>query len=151
MQELFTIIFFTFALSMARILAIDYGTKRVGFAVTDPLQIIASALDTIPTEKALDFLIKYCLQEEVEHIVIGEPLHADGNPTYVTPLVHKFITEINKAVPNIPVSTWDERYTSVEAKRTILAAGFKKKQRQDKALVDRISASIILREFMDRL
>jgi putative Holliday junction resolvase len=136
---------------MARIMGIDYGIKRVGLAVTDPLQIICSALDTIPTEKVLDFIKKYCSEEEVEHFVIGEPTHADGNPTYVTPLVHKFIEELNKAFPHIPVSTWDERYTSVEAKRVILAAGFKKKQRQDKALVDRISAAIILQEYMDRI
>ncbi len=135
---------------MARIMAVDYGIKRVGLAVTDPLQIISSALDTIPTEKVLDFIKKYCSEEEVEHFVVGEPTHADGNPTYLTPLVHKFIEELNKAFPNIPVSTWDERYTSVEAKRVILAAGFKKKQRQDKALVDRISAAIILQEYMDR-
>jgi putative Holliday junction resolvase len=136
---------------MARIMGIDYGMKRVGFAVSDPLQIITSALDTIPTEKALDFVKKYCSEEEVEHIVIGEPRHKDGNPTHVTPLVHKFIEEINKALPLIPVSTWDESFSSVEAKRTILASGYKKKQRQDKALVDRISAAIILREFMDRI
>lgn len=135
---------------MARIMAVDYGIKRVGLAVTDPLQIISSALDTIPTEKVLDFIKKYCSEEEVEHFVVGEPTHADGNPTYLTPLVHQFIAELNKAFPQIPVSTWDERYTSVEAKRVILAAGFKKKQRQDKALVDRISAAIILQEYMER-
>jgi putative holliday junction resolvase len=135
---------------MARLMAIDYGTKRVGLAVTDPLQIIPTALDTVPTEKALDFIKKYCSEEEVEHIVIGEPTHMDGNPTYVTPLVHQFIEALNKALPLIPVTTWDERFTSVEAKRAILAAGYKKKQRQDKALVDRISATIILREFMER-
>jgi putative Holliday junction resolvase len=135
---------------MARIMGIDYGTKRVGIAVSDPLQIITTALDTIPTEKTLDFIKKYCAEEEVEQFVIGEPRHKDGNPTYVTPLVHKFIEELNKAFPDIPVATWDESFSSSEAKRTILAAGYKKKQRQDKALVDRISAAIILREYMDR-
>lgn len=138
-----------FIFTMARLMAIDYGTKRVGFAVTDSLQIIATALDTIPTEKSLDFIKKYCSEEEVERIIVGEPTHMDGNPTYVTPLVHQFIEEINKALPLIPVTTWDERFTSVEAKKTILAGGYKKKQRQDKALVDRISAAIILREYMD--
>lgn len=136
---------------MARLMAIDYGIKRVGLAVTDPLQIIPTALDTIATDKVLDFIKKYCSEEEVEHFIIGEPTHLDGNPTYVTPLVHKFIAELNKAFPDIPVTTWDERFTSVEAKQAILAAGFKKKQRQDKALVDRISATIILREYMDSL
>lgn len=135
---------------MARILAIDYGLKRVGLAVTDPLQIISTALDTIPTEKVLDYLKKYCSEEEVEHFVVGEPTHADGKPTYLTPIIHTFIGELNKIFPNIPVSTWDERYTSVEAKRAILASGYKKKQRQDKALVDRISATIILMEYMEK-
>jgi putative Holliday junction resolvase len=135
---------------MARIMAIDYGMKRVGLAVTDPLQIISTALDTIATEKVIDYLIKYCSVEEVEHIVIGEPTHIDGNPTYLTPIIHKFIAELNKLFPNIPVSTWDERFTSVEAKKVILAAGYKKKQRQDKALVDRVSATIILMEYMEK-
>ena len=135
---------------MARIMAIDYGMKRVGLAVTDPLQIISTALDTIPTEKIFEYLKKYCTEEEVERFVVGEPTHMDGNPTYLTPIVHTFIGELNKIFPAIPVSTWDERFTSVEAKKTILAAGYKKKQRQDKALVDRVSAAIILMEYMEK-
>jgi putative holliday junction resolvase len=136
---------------MARLMAIDYGQKRIGIAVTDPLQIIPNALETVPTEKIFDFLKKYCSEEEVERFIVGEPFHADGNPTYLTPLVHVFIKKLNEIFPNIPVSTWDESFSSVKARQAIMASGAKKKTRQDKALVDRVSASIILGEYMDSI
>ena len=134
---------------MARLMAIDYGQKRTGVAVSDPLQIIPNALDTIPTEKIYDFLKKYCSEEEVELMVVGEPLHADGNPTHLTPHVHKFIQKVKEMFPAMEVITWDESFSSVKAKQAIMASGAKKKTRQDKALVDRVSASIILGEYMD--
>jgi putative holliday junction resolvase len=134
---------------MARLMAIDYGLKRTGVAVTDPLQIIPNALDTVPTEKILDFIQQYLANEEVEKIIVGEPLHADGNPTYLTPIIHKFMEKLRLTYPNIPIVPWDERYSSVEAKRAILASGAKKKTRQDKALVDRVSAAIILGDYME--
>lgn len=133
---------------MGRILAIDFGLKRTGIAVTDPLKIIASGLTTVPTAEALDFLKKYCAEEEVECFVVGLPLHADGNPAQVAPQADAFVERLNKLFPEKPVFRQDERFTSNEAKRIILESGTKKQKRRDKSLVDKIAAALILEYFM---
>lgn len=135
---------------MARILCIDYGGKRTGIAVTDPLQIIASALTTVPTKELLVFLKKYMQQEEVELILIGEPLGLDDKPTHATPLVKKAIQQLKKEFPFIPIVTVDERYTSKMASRAMIDMGMKKKDRQNKGNVDQIAATIMLQEYMER-
>ncbi len=134
---------------MARIIGIDYGTKRVGLAVSDPLQIIASGLDTVPTPNIFEYLRQYISTEEVEAIVVGEPYNLDNSPGKIAHLVSRFIKKLNKEFPDIPVSTIDERYTSKDAKRIILQSGAKKKKRRNKELVDKISAVLILQEFME--
>jgi len=131
-------------------MAIDYGTKRVGVAVTDTLQIIANGLDTVPTGEIYDFLTTYMETEEVECMVVGEPLDLDGNPTDATPHVVGFVRKVEKLFPKIKVVTQDERFTSVDAKRIILESGAKKKKRRDKTLVDKISAVLILQEYLER-
>jgi len=133
---------------MARILGIDYGLKRTGIAVTDPLQIIASSLDTVATKELMDFLKKYIEEEEVEAIIFGEPLHKDGNPTHVAKEIYKFIKKVNKAFPNLRIELQDERYSSRDAKNIIFNSGAKQKKRRDKALVDKVSAALILQEWM---
>lgn len=132
-------------------MAIDYGTKRIGLAVSDLLQIIATGLDTVPTKEIFDFLKDYMQREPVNKIVIGEPLHLDGNPTYVTPLVHEFADKIRKLYPNVEVILQDERFTSSDAKRIIIQSGAKKKKRRDKSLVDKVSAILILQEYMESI
>ena len=134
---------------MARILGIDYGLKRTGIAVTDPLQIIASSLDTVETKSLMDFLKKYIEEEEVEAIIFGEPLHKDGNPTHVAKAIYKFIKKVNKAFPDLKVELQDERYSSSDAKKIIFNSGAKQKKRRDKALVDKVSAALILQEWME--
>ena len=133
---------------MGRILAIDFGLKRTGIAVTDPLKIIASALTTVPTAGALDFLQKYCLQEEVECFVVGLPLYPDGNPAQIATQADAFAARLRKLFPEKPVWRQDERYTSNDAKRIILESGIKKQKRRDKALVDKIAAALILEQYM---
>ena len=134
---------------MARILAIDYGTKKTGLAVSDPLQIIASGLDTIPTLELFDYLDNYFTSEDVETIVIGEPLYPDGNPAQIHHLVVGFKRKLEKKYPAKEIVFQDERYTSEEAKDIIRKSGVKKKKRQDKSLVDKVSAVLILQEFME--
>ena len=134
---------------MPRILSIDYGGKRTGIAVTDPLQIIASPLETVETAKIFDFLSDYFFTEEVERIIVGEPTKLDGSDGDMMPRIRQFIEKINKLYPDIPVDLQDERYTSQDAKKIILASGIKKMKRRDKSLVDKISASIILTEWME--
>ena len=134
---------------MPRILSIDYGGKRTGIAVTDPLQIIASPLETVETAKIFDFLSDYFFTEEVERIIVGEPTKLDGSDGDMMPQIRLFIEKINKLYPHIPVDLQDERYTSHDAKKIILASGIKKMKRRDKSLVDKISASIILTEWME--
>lgn len=134
---------------MARIIGIDYGTKRVGIAVTDSLQIIVNGLDTVPTAEIFDFLKKYMEEEEVECIVVGEPMHKDGNPAQIAHLVVGFIRKLKKLFPEIKVDTQDERFTSKDAKAIILQSGIKKKKRRnDKDLVDKISAVLILQDYL---
>ncbi len=133
---------------MARIIAIDYGLKRTGIAVTDPLQIIATGLTTIATPDLVPFLKDYFAKEAVEMIIIGEPRNWDDTPTHATPLVEKCIRELNRQFPAMPLQTVDERYTSKMAKDAMLEMGLRKKERRNKALVDEIAATIMLQEFL---
>lgn len=133
---------------MARILSIDYGKKRTGLAVTDPLQIIAGGLATVATSGLFEFLQEYIAREEVERIVIGEPRLPNGQPSENLQRVQQFVNRWRKAVPQIPIEYYDERFTSVLAHQAMLDGGLRKKARQDKALVDEISATIILEDYM---
>ena len=133
---------------MARILSIDYGKKRTGLAVTDPLQIIAGGLATVSTSELFDYLQAYIAREEVERIVIGEPRQPNGLPSENLQRVQQFVNRWRKAVPQIPIDFYDERFTSVLAHQAMIEGGLKKKARQDKALVDEISATIILQDYM---
>ncbi len=133
---------------MARILSIDYGKKRTGLAVTDPLQIIASGLATVSTSELFDYLKQYVSREQVERIVIGEPKQPNGQPSENLQRVQQFVNRWRKAVPDIPIEYYDERFTSVLAHQAMIDGGLKKKDRQNKALVDEISATIILQDYM---
>ncbi|MGN6418770.1 MAG: Holliday junction resolvase RuvX [Pseudobacter sp.] len=133
---------------MARIMAIDYGGKRTGLAVTDPLQIVATGLTTIETPQLFKYLKEYFKTEQVELILIGWPTNWDDTDTHATPLVRKAIERLKKEFPLIPVKTVDERYTSKMAKQAMLDMGMKKKERRNKALVDEIAATIMLQEYL---
>ena len=133
---------------MARILAIDYGGKRTGLAVTDPLQIIATGLETIESKELIPFLKKYLSNEQVELIIIGLPKNWDESDTHGTPLVEAAIKKIKKEFPAMPLKTVDERYTSKMAKYAMLEMGMKKKDRRIKGNVDVIAATIILQEYL---
>lgn len=136
---------------MGRILCIDYGGKRTGLAVTDPLKIIATALTTVETPALFSYLKKYFLEEQVERILIGMPLNLDETPTHATPLVIKAIEQLKKAFPNIPIEEIDERFTSKMAVRAMVDMGMKKKDRRIKGNVDRIAATIMLQEYLEQL
>lgn len=136
---------------MARILAIDYGAKRTGIAVTDPLQIIATGLTTIPSQELIPFLKKYFLQESVELVIIGLPVNWDESDTHGTAPARAAIKRLEKEFPDMPLKTVDERYTSKMAKDAMLQMGMKKKDRRDKKLVDEIAATIMLQEYMQQL
>lgn len=133
---------------MARILCIDYGLKRTGLAVTDPLQIIATGLTTINPKELIAYLKDYFLREQVELILIGWPTNWDDSATHATPLVEKCIKELQKHFPAMPIKKVDERYTSKMAKDAMLEMGLKKMQRRNKALVDEIAATIMLQEYL---
>ena len=133
---------------MPRILAIDYGLKRTGIAVTDPLKIIATGLTTVESKQLIPFLKDYFSKEQVELIIIGEPKNLDDSDTHATPLVRKIIGELEKNFPLIPVKKVDERFTSKMASQAMIEMGMKKKQRQNKALVDEIAATIMLQEYL---
>lgn len=135
--------------NVARLIAIDYGTKRVGLATTDPLQLIASALDMVHARDVVAFLKTYAQREEIEAFVVGMPSRLDGTDTDATPHVRGFIKTLKKAFPDVPVYEHDERFTSVLAQRAMLAGGMSKKDRRDKANVDKISATILLQSFME--
>lgn len=135
---------------MARIMAFDYGTKRVGIAVTDPLQIIATGLDTIHPKDIIEFLKKYIQQEQIEAFVLGDPKQMDGSPSENYQHVKGFSTLLKKNFPNIPQHWVDERFTSKMAHATIMQSGLKKSARQNKERVDTISATIILQYFMEQ-
>ena len=133
---------------MARILSIDYGKKRTGLAVTDPLQIIAGGLATVSTSELFELLQAYLAKEQVERIIIGEPRQPNGQPSENLARVQQFVNRWRKAVPSVPIEYFDERFTSVLAHQAMLDGGLKKKARQDKALVDEISATIILEDYL---
>jgi putative Holliday junction resolvase len=135
---------------MARIMAIDYGGKRTGIAVTDPLQIIANGLTTIESQQLIPFLKKYLAEESVEKIIIGLPKNWDETDTHGTALAAEAIRIVKKNFPAIPVEAVDERFTSRMAKDAMLEMGLKKKDRRDKKLVDEIAATIMLQEYMNR-
>ena len=134
---------------MARILAIDYGNKRTGLAVTDPMQLIATALETIPTHTLLPYLKAYFLREPVESIVLGMPKRLDNTPTDTTASVTGLYRRLQKEFPGQTVHLVDERFTSKMAHQTMLAGGLKKKDRQNKSMVDMISAVIILQSYLE--
>ena len=133
---------------MGRILSIDYGRKRTGIAVTDPLQIIAGGLATVATAELFQYLNDYIAREPVERIVIGEPRQPNGQPSENLQRVQQFVNRWKKARPDVPIEFFDERFTSVLAHQAMLDGGLKKKARQNKALVDEISATIILQDYM---
>ncbi len=134
---------------MARLLAIDYGSKRTGIAVTDPMQIIATALETVPTHQLLDFLKKYTGTEPVEAFIVGMPTRLDGTDTDNTQRVRQFVSRLENALPQIPVYLHDERFTSSMALQAMIAGGTKKKDRREKGNIDKVSATIILQSFME--
>ena len=136
---------------MGRILAVDYGRKRTGLAVTDPAQIIANGLTTVDTHKRWEFLADYSSREEVERIVVGMPVQTNGEPSDNQRNIIPFVNRWRKNYPDIPIVEWDERFTSVLAHRTMLDAGLHKMARRNKALVDEISATIILQSYMESL
>ena len=133
---------------MARIICIDYGLKRTGIAVTDPLQIIATGLTTVDSKELISFLKKYFLEEKVELIVIGEPKNLDDSDTHATPLVKEIIKKLEKEFPLIPIKKVDERFSSKMAKQAMIEMGMKKKDRRNKRTVDEIAATIMLQEYM---
>lgn len=136
---------------MGRIIAIDYGQKRVGFAATDELRICAHALETVHVTLAFDYLKKYIETEKVDVIVIGEPKKLDNTPSDSTRYIDPFVNRVRKAFPNIEIARVDERFTSRMAFQTMIDSGLKKKDRQNKALVDTISATIILQTYLQQL
>ncbi len=134
---------------MSRILAIDYGKKRTGIAITDALQIIANGLCTVPTNELFDFLLQYTAKEQVETIVVGHPKQMSGEDSENMCRIVPFVNRLKKVLPQMKVEMFDERFTSVLAHQTIIDAGLKKKARQNKALVDEISATIILQSYLE--
>jgi putative holliday junction resolvase len=136
---------------LPRIISIDFGLKRTGIAVTDPLQIIATGLTTVHSKELIPFLKDYFLKEQVELIIIGWPTNWDDSDTHATPLVKKCIESLKKNFPAMPIKTVDERYTSKMAKDAMLEMGLKKMQRRNKALVDEIAATIMLQEYLQKL
>lgn len=131
-----------------RILAIDYGIKRTGIAVTDEMQLIAFGLTTIPSETAIAFLKDYFSKEKVERVIIGEPKQMDGTPSQSADIINAFVVKFKQIFPEIPVYRVDERFTSKMAFQTMIDGGLKKKQRQNKALIDEIAATIMLQDYL---
>ena len=136
---------------MGRLLAIDYGTKRTGLAVSDKLKLIANGLTTVPTHTLLDYLKAYLVKEEVETFIVGLPKQMNNEYSDNMKHIRPFVKKLKLLYPNIPVEMYDERFTSSLAQRTIIDAGLKKKDRQNKALVDEISAVIILQDYMESM
>ncbi|MFM7358201.1 MAG: Holliday junction resolvase RuvX [Sediminibacterium sp.] len=134
---------------MGRILSIDFGARRTGLAVTDPLKIIASALDTVDTHHLYEFLKKYVIEAQVEKIIIGYPLNLDDTPTHATPLVDAAIKRLNKLFPQVPVEKVDERFSSRRASEAMLEMGMKKKDRRKKGNTDQIAATLLLQEYLN--
>ncbi len=136
---------------MSRILAIDYGQKKCGVAVSDPLRIIASGLETVPREKLTEYLESYLDVEPVDIIVLGLPYHLDGNPAQLFGEIKNYAAELAKKFPAVTFAFQDETLTSEEAKKIILQSGARKKKRRDKSLVDKVSAVLILQQYMDSI
>lgn len=134
---------------MGRLLAIDYGLKRTGLAVTDPLRIIATALETVETTQLVSYLKNYFAKEKVDEVVIGMPKQLNNQDSEMAPTIRKFIEQFKQTFPEKPITPWDERFTSAMAHQTMIAGGMKKKDRQIKGNVDKISATIILQEFLN--
>lgn len=134
---------------MARIVALDYGKKRTGIAVSDPEQIIARALDTVETKELIGFLKKYFKEEPVERVIIGYPLNFDNTPTHATPLVEKFIGKYQHVFPYIEIEKVDEQLTSKMASQAISQMGLKKKDREEKGLIDSVAATIMLQDYLE--
>jgi putative holliday junction resolvase len=134
---------------MGRIIGIDYGQKRTGLAVTDPLQMIANSLTTVPSSETLAFLISYTSREQVDSFVVGYPKQMNNTPSQAVIFIDPFIKKLKSTFPDKPVYLMDERFTSKMAVQTMIAGGVKKKDRQNKALIDSISATIILQSFME--
>ncbi|MEM6878795.1 MAG: Holliday junction resolvase RuvX [Bacteroidota bacterium] len=134
---------------MGRILAIDYGSKKCGLAATDPLRIVVTALQTVRTDDLLDWLSMYLAGEQVDIIVIGEPVHKDGQPTFLHEQIVGLERKIRKRYPAIELARQDEFYTSMRAKQSIIDSGHGRKKRRDKEMVDRVAAAIILEDFLD--
>lgn len=136
---------------MARILCIDYGAKRTGLAVTDPLQIIAGGLTALDTKQVMPFLKNYFVQEIVELVLIGEPKNWDDSDTHATPIVQQFVASFKKQFPQMKIEMVDERYTSKMAVHAMIEMGMKKKERRNKKNVDEIAATIMLQEYLNRI
>lgn len=134
---------------MGRILAIDYGRKRTGLAVTDTLQLIANGLTTVPSGELVKYLFDYIAREPVERFIVGLPKQMNNEPSENMKFVEAFVTHLKRVIPDIPVEYYDERFTSVLAHKAMLDGGLKKKKRQDKGLVDEISAVIILQAYLE--
>ena len=137
--------------AMPRILAIDYGIKKCGLAVTDPLQIIVSPLKTVKTSSLLSFLKMYFSEEEVEKVVMGMPSNLDGTPTYLVDYINKFVNRLTQEFSDLSVDYQNENFSSLQAKEIILKSGLTKKQRQDKSRLDKISAVIILQRYLKHI
>ena len=135
---------------MDRIIGIDYGSARTGLAVSDPLQIFASALETLPSAKIIEYLQKYSASETITLFVVGMPLELDGTPSGTAHQVRSFVGQLKKAFPGVPVEYEDERFTSVLAHRAMVDGGMKASRRRDKKEVDKISAAIILQSYLDK-
>lgn len=136
---------------MPRLICIDYGSKRCGIAVTDPLQIIVQGLETVSTPDLFDFIRNYVQKEQIEKMFVGMPIHKDGTETYLAADIRKFVTKINADYPEIPVIEIDEQFTSVRAKSILIEGGVKKKDRRDKAEIDKVSAVIMLQQYLGHI
>jgi len=137
------------AIILARILAIDYGIKRTGLAATDPMQMIANSLTTVATQELFQFLTSYFTKEKIECVVIGLPKQMNNEPSESMPYIEKFVENFEKQFPVIPIEYFDERFTSKMAMQAMIQGGVKKKDRQNKALVDAVSATILLQSFLE--
>src|SRR5512140_3727384 len=135
---------------MGRLLAIDYGKKRTGLAVTDPMQMIASPLATVPTAELVDYLIEYMKVETVDDIVVGYPVQMNNEPSESVKYIEPFLRRLKRLFPGTPVKQYDERFTSKMAFRAMIEGGVKKRERSDKGMVDRISASLILQSYLEK-
>lgn len=135
---------------MGRVIALDYGRKRTGIAVTDPLQLIASGLTTIATHELLDFLRNYVAEEDVVRFIVGEPKQMNNRPSEAEMFIAPFLSRLKKTFPDIPIERQDERFTSKMAFQSMIDSGLKKMKRRDKALIDEISATIILQAYLNR-